>query len=184
MAKIVTLNIGASRAMLAEYVLKGKKGLVLSAYGAADLAGLDWEAEGSVEAVLAPALREAAKAAGIKPGPLYLALNGQMVFPRFSKLPPVTADKLELLVHSEVEQNVPFPIDEIVHDHQFLGMTAEGDTAVMIVAAKLDQVTKVTDAVASVGFNPVVVDAGPMAVLNACAISFVMVFPATGMARR
>ena len=64
MAKIVTLNIGASRAMLAEYVLKGKKGLVLSAYGAADLAGLDWEAEGSVEAVLAPALREAAKAAG------------------------------------------------------------------------------------------------------------------------
>ena len=113
MAKIVTLNIGASRAMLAEYVLKGKKGLVLSAYGAADIAGLDWEAEGSVEAVLAPALREAAKTAGIKPGPLYLALNGQMVFPRFSKLPPVTADKLELLVHSEVEQNVPFPIDEI-----------------------------------------------------------------------
>ena len=97
MAKIVTLNIGASRAMLAEYVLKGKKGLVLSAYGAADIAGLDWEAEGSVEAVLAPALREAAKTAGIKPGPLYLALNGQMVFPRFSKLPPVTADKLELL---------------------------------------------------------------------------------------
>ena len=172
MAKIVTLNIGASRAMLAEYVLKGKKGLVLSAYGAADLAGLDWEAEGSVEAVLAPALREAAKSAGIKPGPLYLALNGQMVFPRFSKLPPVTADKLELLVHSEVEQNVPFPIDEIVHDHQFLGMTAEGDTAVMIVAAKLDQVTKVTDAVASVGFNPVVVDAGPMAVLNALKRSY------------
>jgi len=172
MAKIVTLNIGASRAMLAEYVLKGKKDLVLSAYGAADLAGLDWEAEGSVEAVLAPALREAAKSAGIKPGPLYLALNGQMVFPRFSKLPPVTADKLELLVHSEVEQNVPFPIDEIVHDHQFLGMTAEGDTAVMIVAAKLDQVTKVTDAVASVGFNPVVVDAGPMAVLNALKLSY------------
>ena len=41
MAKIVTLNIGASREMLAEYVLKGKKGLVLSAYGSADLAGLE-----------------------------------------------------------------------------------------------------------------------------------------------
>ena len=172
MAKIVTLNIGASRAVLAEYALKGKDGLTLTAYGAADLAGLDWEAEGSVEAVLTPALREVAKSVGIKPGPLYLALNGQMVFPRFSKFPTVPADKLEELVRYDVEQEVPFPIDEIVFDHQFLGTTAEGDTAAMIVAAKLDQVTKVTDAVASVGFNPVVVDAGPMAVLNALKRSY------------
>lgn len=172
MAKIVTLNIGASRAVLAEYALKGKNGLSLTAYGAADLVGLDWEAEGSVEAVLTPALREVAKSAGIKPGPLYLALNGQMVFPRFTKFPSVSADKMEELVRYEVEQEVPFPIDDIVFDHQFLGQTAEGDTAAMIVAAKLDQVTKVTDAVASVGFNPVVVDAGPMAVLNALRRSY------------
>ncbi len=172
MAKIVTLNIGASRAVLAEYALKGKNGLSLTAYGAADLAGLDWEAEGSVEAVLTPALHEVARSAGIKPGPLYLALNGQMVFPRFTKFPSVSADKMEELVRYEVEQEVPFPIDDIVFDHQFLGQTAEGDIAAMIVAAKLDQVTKVTDAVASVGFNPVVVDAGPMAVLNALRRSY------------
>ena len=172
MAKIVTLNIGASRAVLAEYALKGKNGLSLTAYGAADLAGLDWEAEGSVEAVLTPALHEVARSAGIKPGPLYLALNGQMVFPRFTKFPSVSADKMEELVRYEVEQEVPFPIDDIVFDHQFLGQTAEGDVAAMIVAAKLDQVTKVTDAVASVGFNPVVVDAGPMAVLNALRRSY------------
>ena len=172
MARIVTLNIGASRAVLAEYAVKGKTGLTLTAYGAADLTGLDWEAEGSAEAVLVPALREAAKTAGIKPGPLNLALNGQMVFPRFTKFPTVPADKLEELVRYEVEQEVPFPIDDIVFDHQFLGQTAEGDTAAMIVAAKLDQVTKVTDAVAAAGFNPVVVDAGPMAVLNALKRSY------------
>ncbi len=166
MSRIVTLNIGASRAVLAEYAVKGKTGLTLTAYGSADLAGLDWEAEGAAEALLVPALREAAKAAGIKPGPINLALNGQMVFPRFTKFPTVPADKLEELVRYEVEQEVPFPIDDIVFDHQFLGQTAEGDTAAMIVAAKLDQVTKVTDAVSAVGFTPVVVDAGPMAVLN------------------
>ena len=123
MARIVTLNIGASRAVLAEYAVKGKTGLTLTAYGSADLTGLDWEAEGAAEAVLVPALREAAKAAGIKPGPLNLALNGQMVFPRFTKFPAVSADKLEELVRYEVEQEVPFPIDEIVCDHQFLGQT-------------------------------------------------------------
>jgi type IV pilus assembly protein PilM len=158
--------------MLAEYAVKGKNALSLSAYGSVDLAGLDWDAEGSADAVLVPALREAAKAAGIKPGPLALSLSGQMVFPRFSKFPPVGADKLEELVHYEVEQNVPFPIDEIVCDHQFLGSTPEGDTAAVIVAAKLDQVTKVTDAVSAAGFNPVVVDVGPMAVLNALKRSY------------
>ena len=172
MARIVTLNIGASRAVLAEYAVKGKSGLTLTAYGSADLAGLDWDAEGSAEAVLGPALREAAKTAGIKPGPLNLAINGQMVFPRFTKFPTVPADKLEELVRYEVEQEVPFPIDDIVWDHQFIGATAEGDTSAMIVAAKLDQVTKVTDAVVAAGFNPVVVDVGPMAVLNALKRSY------------
>ena len=172
MSRIVTLNIGASRAVLAEYAVQGKQGLTLTAYGTADLAGLDWDAEGSAEAVLVPALREAAKSAGIKPGPLALALNGQMVFPRFTKFPTVPADKLEELVQYEVEQEVPFPVDEIVCDHQFLGQTAEGDTAAMIVAAKLDQVTKVTDVVVAAGFTPVVVDVGPMAVLNALKRSY------------
>ena len=172
MSRIVTLNIGASRAVLAEYAVKGKRALALTAYGAADLAGLDWEAEGSAEAVLVPALREVARSTGIKPGPLALALNGQMVFPRFTKFPAVSADKLEELVRYEVEQEVPFPIDDIVCDHQFLGQTAEGDMAALIVAAKLDQVTKVTDAVVAAGFNPVVVDVGPMAVLNALKRSY------------
>lgn len=172
MAKIATLNIGASRVVLAEYAVKGTGSPVLTAYGSASIAGLDWEAEGSVEAVLTPAVREAAAAAGIKPGTLYLALNGQMVFPRFTKFPSVQGEKLDELVRYEVEQEVPFPIDDIVFDYQLLGQTAEGDMAAMIVAAKLDQVSKVTDAVASVGFNPVVVDAGPMAVLNALRKSY------------
>lgn len=172
MAKIATLNIGASQVVLAEYQVKGAGNPVLTSYGSASIAGLDWEAEGSAEAILVPALREAANAAGIKPGNLYLALNGQMVFPRFTKFPPVQGEKLEELVRYEVEQEVPFPIDDIVFDHQFLGQTAEGDTAEMIVATKLDQVTKVTEALVSVGFNPVIVDAGPMAVLNAMRRSY------------
>ena len=172
MSRIVTLNIGASRAVLAEYAVKGKQGLTLTAYTSTDIVGLDWAAEGSAQAVLVPALREAAKSAGIKPGPLVLALNGQMVFPRFTKFPAVSADKLEDLVQYEVEQEVPFPIDEIVCDHQFIGETAEGDVAAMIVAAKLEQVSAVTDVVTAAGFTPVTVDVGPMAVLNALKCSY------------
>ena len=166
MSRFLTLNIGASKAVLAEYALKGKGALALTAYGEADLSAVG-EAIGSLEATLTPALQRIMREKGIKAAPLVVSLNGQSVFPRFAKFPAVAADKLDELVRYEVEQNVPFPIDEIVCDHQFTGTTPEGEKAAMIVAAKLDQVRAVTDAVAAAGLSPQIVDVSPMAIYNA-----------------
>ncbi len=168
MSRILTLNIGASKATLAEYALSGKRNLTLTAYGSADLQTVDVNDAMSIAASLPPIISQIMRETGIRPAPLVVSLGGQMVFPRFAKIAPVgDAAKLEQLVQYEVEQNVPFPIDEIVCDHQFLGTSADGDMATMIVAAKLDGVRAVTDAVASTGLKPVVVDVSQMAVLNA-----------------
>ncbi len=168
MSRILTLNIGASKATLAEYALSGKRNLTLTAYGSADLQTVDVNDAMSIAASLPPIISQIMRETGIHPAPLVVSLGGQMVFPRFAKIAPVgDAAKLEQLVQYEVEQNVPFPIDEIVCDHQFLGTSADGDMATMIVAAKLDGVRAVTDAVASVGLKPAVVDVSQMAVLNA-----------------
>lgn len=165
MSRFLTLNIGASKAVLAEYSLKGKNALTLMAYGEADLtAGGDGA---PLDVTLTPALQRIMREKGIKPAPLVVALNGQTVFPRFAKFPPVSADKLDELVRYEVEQNVPFPIDEIVCDHQFTGDTPEGDKAAMIVSAKIEQVRAVTDAVVAAGLKPQIVDVAPMAIYNA-----------------
>ena len=166
MARFLTLNIGASKAVLAEYALKGKDSLTLTAYGEADLS-LAGDSATALEASLTPALHQIMREKGIKPAPLVVSLNGQAVFPRFAKFPSVSADKLDDLVRYEVEQNVPFPIDEIVCDHQFTGETPEGDKAAMIVSAKIEQVRAVTDAVQAAGLTPQIVDVSPMAVYNA-----------------
>jgi type IV pilus assembly protein PilM len=71
------------------------------------------------------------------------------------------------MVRYEVEQNIPFPIDEMVCDRQILGDTENGDKSVMIVASKVDQVEALTSAVASAGFSPELVDVAPIAVTNA-----------------
>ena len=168
MSRILTLNIGASKATLAEYSLSGKRNLTLTAYGSGDLQTVDVGDALSVSASLPPILSQMMRETGIRPAPLAVSLGGQMVFPRFAKFPAVgDAAKMEQLVQYEVEQNVPFPIDEIVCDHQFVGTTPEGDRAAMIVAAKLDAVRAVTDAVVAAGLRPVMVDVSPMAVLNA-----------------
>ena len=168
MSRILTLNIGASKAMLAEYALSGKRNLTLTAYGSADLQTVDVNDAMSISASLPPVLSQIMRETGIRPAPVVVSLGGQMVFPRFAKFPAVgDKAKLEQLVHYEIEQNVPFPIDEIVSDHQFLGTSADGDMAAMIVAAKLDGVRAVTDAVAAAGLKTAVVDVSPIAVLNA-----------------
>ena len=172
MSRILTLNIGASKATLAEYALGGKRNLTLTAYGSADLQTVDVNDAMSIAASLPPVISQIMRETGIRPAPVVVSLGGQMVFPRFAKFPPVgDKAKLEQLVHYEVEQNVPFPIDEIVCDHQFLGTAPDGDVAAMIVAAKLDGVRAVTDAIAAAGLKTAVVDVSPIAVLNALRFS-------------
>ena len=164
--KLLTLNIGAATVELAEYESGAKGALTLVNYGTADLsAPLDG---GNAATILAPALLEIVREKGIKPGPVAISISGQMVFQRFAAIPMAGgSEKFEQMVRYEIEQNVPFPIDEMVCDRQVVGDTENGDKSVLIVAAKVDQVEALTDAVASAGFTPELVDVAPLALTNA-----------------
>ena len=164
--KFLTLNIGAATVELAEYEAGSDGALTLVNYGTASLgAALDAENAGTV---LSPALLEIVREKGIRPGKVAIAIPGQMAFQRFAAIPMTEgSDKFEQMVRYEVEQNVPFPIDEMVCDRQALGDTENGDKNVLIVAAKLEQVEAITTAVASAGFRPEIVDVAPLALTNA-----------------
>ena len=164
--KFLTLNIGASAIALAEYEASGAT-VTLVNYGTAALAApLD---AGNAGTVLAPALMEIVREKGIRPGKVAIAVSGQMVFPRIATIAFAGSDeaKFEQMVRYEIEQNIPFPIDEMVCDRQVLGDTEAGDKSVLIVAAKIEQIEAVTDAVQAAGFQPTLVDGAPVAVLNA-----------------
>ncbi|MEI7899731.1 MAG: type IV pilus assembly protein PilM [bacterium] len=163
--RILALNVGASKIVLAEYLVKSGRPPELLNYGMAVL-NEDPDVETGTGAHLVSAIREVMKTHGIRPAPLMLALSGQMVFPRFVRLPAVGDDKLLQMVRYEVEQNVPFPIDEIVWNHQFIGDASSGEQSAMIVAAKTESVREITDRVLEVGLEPEIVDVAPMALYN------------------
>jgi type IV pilus assembly protein PilM len=89
-----------------------------------------------------------------------------MVFPRYVKLPPVAPDKISQIVRYEAQQNVPFPIEEVVWDYQLIGQDS-GELSVLLVAVKEDVVKNLTDCVEAAGLDPVLVDVSPMALYNA-----------------
>ena len=166
MKRILALDIGTANIALAEYSAGAKGALSLQRYGVAPLAApLD---SGNVDTILVPALLDIVREKGIRPGPVAVALPGRIVFPRFAAIPAGGGDeRFEQQVRYEIEQNVPFPFDEMVCDRQVLGDTENGDKSVMVVAAKTDQVEEITSAVASAGFHPEVVDVSPIALANA-----------------
>lgn len=161
--KMLTLNIGASAVELAEYEASGRQVRLVN-YGKAALAApLDIE---NAATVLPSALWEIMRAKGIRPGKVAVSLSSQLAFPRSASIMATSADKFAQYVRNEIEQNVPYPIDDMVCDHIVLGDTETGEKSVLIVAAKVDQVEAVTDALVSAGFTPEVVGVASIATVN------------------
>ncbi len=104
---------------------------------------------------------------GIKSGPIDYAVSGQSVFARFVKLPFVDQDKIERIVTFEAQQNVPFPIEEVVWDYQVVGSEAGDEIEVVLIAIKADLLDGINAAVEATGLQTMRVDVAPMALYNA-----------------
>lgn len=168
--RILALDMGASKIVLAEFHISKKGDLALLRYGISPI-GADTKSESDKLAYIVTAIRDIMREQGIRPAPMLMTVSGQSVFPRFVKLPPVAHDKIKQIVQYEAEQNVPFPIDEVVWDYQLIGGD-EGEMNVMLVAVKIDTVKRLTDCVQAAELEPEVVDVAPMALYNAVCFNY------------
>jgi len=164
--RIIALDVGASKVVLAEFAVSRDGAPELTNYGIGYL-GIQMDSETDPSAYVVSTIRDLMRERNIKSAPLVMSISGQMVFPRYVKLPPVSRDKLMQMINYEAEQNVPFPIDEVVWDYQLIGDTGSGEQNVVLVAVKIENVTSLTDCVVAAGLEPEVVDVAPMALYNA-----------------
>lgn len=163
--RILALDIGASGLKMAEFVPLKSGGVELIKHAISSL-GLDPHADADRNVYITSTIQEMLAEHQIKPGPVLISVSGQSVFSRFVKLPPVDEDKVFQIVSYEAQQNVPFPIDEVVWDYQLIG-GSEGDLDVMLAAIKGDIISDLTEAVEQAGLLPDLVDVAPMALYNA-----------------
>ena len=164
--RILTLDVGASKVALAEFATArpGSPPELIN-YATSELS-IEPDSTDDPSPYIVTNVREMMREKGIKPAPLMVTLSGQTVFPRYVKLPPVSGDKIRQIVQYEAEQNVPFPIEEVVWDFQLVGSTDEGDLNVMLVAAKNEHVAALTQCVQAVDLEPEIVEVAPMALYN------------------
>lgn len=163
--RILTLDIGASGIKIAEFAALKSGGVELVNYAVGSM-GLDPQSDSDRKAHITATIRELLQERGIKPGPVLLSVSGQSVFLRFVKLPPVDKEKVYQIILYEAQQNVPFPIEEVVWDYQLVGGQS-GEIDVMLAAIKAEIVEEVTQAVEDADLDPDLVDVAPMALYNA-----------------
>jgi len=165
-ARLITLNLGSQTVGLAEFRVQAHGGLVLVDYRLREIPG-DPAGEEMRRTQMAIALREMMDELHIKRGLVNYALSGQSIFARFVKLPAVEQEKIEKIISFEAQQNVPFPIDEVVWDYQVVGGGLDEQIQVILVAIKVDLLDEINTGVEDAGLRTFIVDVAPMALYNA-----------------
>src|ERR1044071_730551 len=168
-ARLITLNLGSQTIGLAEFRV-AHDGLVLVNCRQREVTldpetGQRRDTHASFEDSAA-VLRELMGEMQINRGQVNYAVPAQSVFARFVKLPALDAAKVDQIIAFEAQQNVPFPIDEVVWDYQLVGGLGE-QIQVVIVAIKRDLLDEINNAVEETGFRTRIVGVASMGLYNA-----------------
>jgi type IV pilus assembly protein PilM len=162
----LTVDFGAGSLKLAEFEVNEAGGLRLKTFAIKPF-GQEGSAEATREATILKALQETLVEKGIKAKGVNVCAPGYHVFSKFVKLPPVDAAKVTQIIQYEAQQNVPFPLAEVVWDYQIMGSAPSGELEVLLVAVKSDVVEGLFRVAAQAKLQLQLCDASPAALCNA-----------------
>src|SRR5256885_3293982 len=169
-ARLITLNLGSQTIGLAEF-RAAAAGLILVDYRLRETpldpeTGQRRDAEVALDETGA-VLREMMREMQIHHASVNYAVPAQSVFTRFVKLPGLDAEKIHKVISFEAQQNVPFPIDEVVWDYQLVGGGMGEHIQVVIVAIKRDLLDEINNAVEETGLRTGIIGVASMGLYNA-----------------
>lgn len=168
--RIVTLKLGSQTIALGEFQTQQEGGLGLVGYACREiLADPAREAERNrqIRQILPAMMHDL----GIKHCPIDYAVSAQSIFTRFITLPAIEPDKIDRIIAFEAQQNVPFPIEEVVWDYQLIG-NKPSQIEIVLVAIKADLLEEINATVEGAALQTRCVDVATIALCNAFLFSY------------
>src|SRR5213595_3542572 len=174
-ARLISLNLGSQTIGLAEFrVINGRLVLLSYRFRQTPLdpaSGQRLDAHVALQET-AVALREIMHEMHIHRADVNYAVPAQSVFARFVKLPALDATKIDKVIAFEAQQNVPFPMDQVVWDYQLVGGGLGEQIQVVIVAIKRDLLDEINNAVEETGLRTRIVGMASMGLYNTFRYSY------------
>ena len=164
---ILALNLGTQTISLAEFERNEDGGLTLSRLKQGEILG-DPSADPTRAAQTKLQVEQIVGELGVNSRSVNYAIASHVIFTRPVTLPSVgDATQVEQIVAFEAQQNVPYPIDEVVWDWQLLDAGDGGQVEVILAAIKSDLLDEINTSAQAGGLKPAVVEIAPMALYNA-----------------
>ncbi len=164
---ILALNLGTQTISLAEFQRNPDGGLILSQLRQTEILG-DPSVDSSRSSQTKLQVEQLVSEMGLKGRSVNYAIASHVIFTRPVTLPSIgDASQVEQIVGFEAQQNVPYPIDEVVWDWQLLDAGDGGKVEVILAAIKSDLLDEINNSAVAGGMKPAVVDIAPMALYNA-----------------
>lgn len=116
--------------------------------------------------VQAKAIDAALQKSGCKCRDVVVGVPGSNAFIRNIKLPPVPASKIDQIVRYEIQQTIPFPIEDIALDYQVLEPDETSEVEVIMVAMKGEMAEAFIKNVEQAKVKVGIVDSIPLALYN------------------
>lgn len=164
-ARRLILDIGTSAVRLCE-LTQTKAGFQLTKYFHREFGidpSMDEEAQRQVRQDVLKTLLKDAK---VRHKKVVFGVPGQSVFTRTRALPPVPEYKVTQIVRYEIQQQIPFSLDQIAFDYQVLKRTEAGGYDVLMAAIKVDVVDKRLEIIKDIKKQIDVVDVCPLSAYN------------------
>ncbi len=148
-----------------EFLANEQGTLTLTQFGIKPL-GQEGTQESKREAAVLKAIQELLSQKPYRGKNINVCAPGFHVFSKFVKLPPVDTSKVTQIIQYEAQQNVPFPLQEVVWDYQIMGTSANGELEVLLVAIKSDVVEGLFRTAEAANLRLQLVDVSPAALCN------------------
>jgi type IV pilus assembly protein PilM len=166
--KLLVLDLGMQSLRLAEFAADAHGSLKLLR-GARREFLIDPSLEASRPEQIRIAVQEILSEWKLSKGDVSCVLPSHTVFSRVVPLdvPGGGDDQVAALVNFEAQQNIPFPLEEVVWDYKRIGQTPSGSINVLFVAVKTDVLESLCNAVNSTGLRISSVTVAPVALHDA-----------------
>lgn len=169
--RIISLNVGSQQVAGAVFSKTAGGGLRLDRIERRDLAGDPGE-EGGRAGQGADALKEVVTALKIKGAKTNYVVSSFPVLLKFASLPALDGSQVDQIVEFEAQQQVPYPINEVVWGYQLMGDPDDVEVEVALAAVKADELTEIDNLVLGAGLKSRGAEIAPAAIYNALRFNY------------
>lgn len=169
--RILSLSLGSQQVTGAVFSKTAGGGLRIEKLERRDFVG-DPSEDGLRNAQAAQALKELVNSLKIKGAKTSYVISSFPVLVKFTSLPALDGARVDQIVEFEAQQQVPYPINEVVWGYQLMGEPGDVEVEVALAAIKSDELTEIDNMVLAAGLNSNGAEFSPAALYNALRFNY------------